>query len=83
MFATRRFAARAAIPRSSALFHSSRPNFVKVGDAIPSIELMETSPGSKVNLAKELSGKGVIIGVPGAFSRCLLLLSQTLLIDSF
>lgn len=33
---------------------------------------MEGSPGNKVNLAKELSsGKGVIIGVPAAFSEFL------------
>jgi hypothetical protein len=32
------------------------------------IELMEGSPGNKINLAKELTGKGLIIGVPAAFS---------------
>ncbi len=42
---------------------------VKVGDSIPNVDLFEDSPGNKVNLAKELSsGKGVIIGVPAAFS---------------
>ncbi len=42
---------------------------VKVGDSIPSVELAETSPGTKINLEKELaSGKGLIIGVPAAFS---------------
>ncbi|KAI9796440.1 MAG: hypothetical protein M1825_000619 [Sarcosagium campestre] len=42
---------------------------VKVGDSIPDLEvLQEGSPGTKVNLAKELKGKGVIIGVPAAFS---------------
>jgi 2-Cys peroxiredoxin 5 len=42
---------------------------VKVGDSIPSVELFEDSPGNKVNLATELaSGKGLIIGVPAAFS---------------
>ena len=46
---------------------------VKTGDAIPSVELVETTPGTKVNLAKELSsGKGLIIGVPAAFSESLL-----------
>jgi len=42
---------------------------VKVGDSIPSIELMEGGPENKVNLAdicKE--GKIVIFGVPGAFT---------------
>ena len=43
--------------------------FVQKGDTIPSIDLVENSPGNKVNLAKELSGKGVIVGVPAAFSR--------------
>lgn len=51
-------------------FHSSRPAFVKVGDEIPSLDvLVEDSPGNKVNLAKEFSTKdGLIIGVPAAFS---------------
>lgn len=42
---------------------------VKVGDSIPSIEVFEDSPGTKIDLSKELaSGKGLIIGVPAAFS---------------
>lgn len=42
---------------------------MKVGDAIPNVDLFEDSPGNKVNLASELgSGKGLIIGVPAAFS---------------
>ncbi|KAL9100032.1 MAG: hypothetical protein Q9163_004549 [Psora crenata] len=41
---------------------------VKAGDAIPSIELFENTPGTKVDLSKELKGKGLIIGVPAAFS---------------
>ena len=49
-------------------FHASAPAFVKVGDSIPNIELVEGSPGNKVSIAKELEGKGVIIGVPAAFS---------------
>jgi len=40
---------------------------VKVGDSIPSIELVEGAPDKKVNLATEL-GTGLIIGVPAAFS---------------
>lgn len=71
MFATRR--AAVALSRGArqpiASFHSTRPSFVKVGDAIPDIELVENSPGNKVSLAKELTGKGLIIGTPGAFSR--------------
>lgn len=70
MFAARRFTA--AVPRTlsaqSALFHASRPALVKVGDAVPNVELVENSPGNKVNLSKELTEKGVIVGVPAAFS---------------
>lgn len=45
------------------LFHASAPAFVKVGDKLPDVDLVEGSPGNKVNLAKELTGKGVIIGI--------------------
>ena len=42
---------------------------VKVGDSIPDVQVFEDSPGNKISLAKELaSGKGLIIGVPAAFS---------------
>jgi len=41
---------------------------VKAGDKLPDIDLVEGSPGNKVNLSKELTGKGVIVGVPAAFS---------------
>jgi len=70
----------------SRLFHATPRPLVKAGDAIPSVNgLMEGSPGNKVDLAKELSsGKGVIVGVPAAFSMyfihyaCALLLSLSL-----
>ncbi|PLB50221.1 AhpC/TSA family protein [Aspergillus steynii IBT 23096] len=69
MFAARRFT---AVPRAlsqRSLFHSTAPAFVQKGDAIPDLDvLVEDSPGNKVNLAKELQGKGVIVGVPAAFS---------------
>ncbi|KAL1956187.1 hypothetical protein VTO42DRAFT_7534 [Malbranchea cinnamomea] len=69
MFVSKRIAARASrINQSMALFHTSRPSLVKVGDPVPSVELVENSPGNKVNLAKELTGKGLIIGIPAAFS---------------
>ena len=43
---------------------------VKVGDSIPSIELVEGAPDKKVSLATEFgSGSGIIIGVPAAFSE--------------
>merc|ERR1711997_986252 len=42
---------------------------IKVGDALPSVDLFEGTPGNKVNLAEECkSGKHVIMGVPGAFT---------------
>ncbi|GAD94822.1 AhpC/TSA family protein [Paecilomyces variotii No. 5] len=70
MFAAKRLTT--ALPRvhaQRALFHSTRPAFVKAGDAIPDLDvLVEDSPGNKVNLAKELKGKGVIVGTPAAFS---------------
>lgn len=52
-------------------FHvSALYNMVQPGDAIPDVELVEKSPGNKVSLAQELaSGKGLIIGVPAAFSE--------------
>ncbi|EDL33256.1 peroxiredoxin 5, isoform CRA_a [Mus musculus] len=54
---------------------------IKVGDAIPSVEVFEGEPGKKVNLAELFKGKkGVLFGVPGAFtpgcSKVRLLLSR-------
>lgn len=67
MFA-RRLATQATRVRA-APFHSTSRNLVQKGDAIPNLEvLVENSPGNKVNLAKEIKGKAVIIGVPAAFS---------------
>lgn len=69
MFAARRsrsiLCSRVAVSK----FHSTPRAFVKVGDAIPDVDLMESSPGNKVNLSKVLTGKGLIIGVPAAFSK--------------
>lgn len=44
------------------LFHASAPAWVKVGDKLPDVDLVEGSPGDKVNLANELTGKGLVIG---------------------
>ena len=55
-------------------FHTSPLACVKVGDRLPDLAdvLMEDSPENKINLAQELSnGKGLIIGVPAAFSKLL------------
>jgi len=49
-------------------FHASRVDSVQVNDAIPNVELMENSPVNKVSIGKELKGKGLIIGIPAAFS---------------
>jgi hypothetical protein len=49
-------------------FHTSPRAFVNVGDTLPGIELVEKSPGNKVNLKDEIKGKALIIGVPAAFS---------------
>ncbi|KAL8909211.1 MAG: hypothetical protein Q9207_000385 [Kuettlingeria erythrocarpa] len=54
--------------RTRRTFSTSFPALVKVGDRIPDLELVEGSPGNKVNLSKELRGKGVVIGVPAAFT---------------
>ena len=70
--ATRRFVVSAPVTIGSRAFHPGGPAMVKVGDRIPDLELVEDSPGNKVNLSKELKqGKGVIIGVPAAFSKSL------------
>jgi 2-Cys peroxiredoxin 5 len=79
MFAARRFVT--ATPRAfgaARAFQSSARANVKVGDAIPDIELVETSPGNKVNIAKELQGKGIIVGVPAAFSMLLIIGNHTM-----
>ena len=54
-------------------FTTTRPAFVRVGDAIPDMTVLaEGSPGNKVNMAEEIgSGKALIIGVPAAFSELL------------
>ena len=57
----------ATVPHQN--FHTTTATMVKVGDSIPSLDLVEGTPGSKVNLAQELKGKGLIIGVPAAFSK--------------
>jgi peroxiredoxin 5 len=53
---------------------------VKAGDSIPNIDLFEDSPGNTVNLAKELTGNGVIIGVPAAFSMSNIVIVESELI---
>jgi len=75
-FAARSFIS-ASLPRTAVSvqrqpFHSSAPAWVRVGDGIPDLDVLtEDSPSNKVNLAKELKGKGrgLIIGVPAAFSE--------------
>lgn len=62
MFATARRIPLLRPVASRRLFHASAPAFVNVGDKLPDVDLVEGSPGNKVNLSKELTGKGVIIG---------------------
>jgi 2-Cys peroxiredoxin 5 len=67
MFAARRpsLPLQAGLRRlAAAPFHASAPAFVRVGDKIPNVELMEGSPGNKVDIAAELKGDGLIIGEP-------------------
>jgi hypothetical protein len=49
-------------------FSSTTAIMVQAGDPIPAIDLVEDSPGNIVSLRKELTGNGLIIGVPAAFS---------------
>lgn len=51
-------------------FHiSSRNMVIAVGDKLPSVDLFESTPANKVNLAKEAAGKKIIVfAVPGAFT---------------
>lgn len=63
---------RTAVSVQRLPFHSSAPVWVQVGDGIPDLDVLtEHSPSTKINLAKELKGKGrgLIIGVPAAFSE--------------
>ena len=75
MSSTRRLVT--CLPRTTTLharaaFHASAPAYVNVGDSVPNVEVLhENSPGNKVNLATELVGNGLIIGVPAAFSMFL------------
>lgn len=70
MFAARRLANIPRVRAQASLFHSTAPAFVQKGDAIPNLDvLVENSPGNKVNLAKEIKNKAVIIGTPAAFSE--------------
>lgn len=42
---------------------------IKVGDAVPSVTVFEKEPGNKLNLAELFKNKkGVLFGVPGAFT---------------
>ena len=42
---------------------------LQVGDALPSVELHEGTPKTKVNIKDLFAGKtGILFGVPGAFT---------------
>lgn len=43
--------------------------FLQVGDTLPSVEVMEGTPNSTVNVKDLFAGKkGVLFAVPGAFT---------------
>lgn len=66
--ALRRLSLNASRPARS--FHSSARTSIKVGDRLPNLDvLVENSPGNKVNLSELVSGRGLLIGVPAAFSK--------------
>ena len=60
------------------LFSSSPAIMVKAGDPVPAVELVEDSPGNFVNLRKQLTGDGLIIGLTAAFSNYLLYIPATI-----
>ncbi|XP_042296980.1 peroxiredoxin-5, mitochondrial [Sceloporus undulatus] len=61
-------AAGAARPRSFASGAAAMAA-LKVGDKLPSVEVYEGDPGTKVNIASLFKGKkGILFGVPGAFT---------------
>ncbi|EPQ05630.1 Peroxiredoxin-5, mitochondrial [Myotis brandtii] len=65
---SRRRRVRGRRPRGDAPPPSLRLQ-IKVGDAIPSVEVFEGQPGNKVNLTELFKGKKrVLFGVPGAFT---------------
>ena len=74
MFASRNLVAKYCLRlgQQHAQFHATARAFVQVGDTIPDLEVLaEGSPGNKVNLGQALkTGKGLVIGVPAAFSLC-------------
>ena len=56
-------------PIASRFLHTSKMAPVKVGDAIPDVDLFEGAPDKKVNLAQLCKdSKIVVFGVPGAFT---------------
>ncbi|XP_015424467.1 PREDICTED: peroxiredoxin-5, mitochondrial [Myotis davidii] len=62
-------AAHPAAARGPAFCRFHCGTAIQVGDAIPSVEVFEGQPGNKVNLAELFKGKkGVLFGVPGAFT---------------
>jgi hypothetical protein len=66
-------ASRTATTGSGRLFHSSTRACVRIGDELPSVKLVENSPGNLVDVREEIAkkgmGRGLIVGVPAAFSK--------------
>ncbi|KAL8794534.1 MAG: hypothetical protein Q9195_002869 [Heterodermia aff. obscurata] len=72
----------ASSPVRSRPFRTTSPALVAVNDRVPDLDLVEDSPGNKVNLSQELAhGQGLIIGVPAAFTYVTGRLSKSYLVD--
>ncbi|XP_069501247.1 peroxiredoxin-5, mitochondrial [Ambystoma mexicanum] len=54
---------------ASSSYRAVRTMALKVGDALPNVEVFECEPGHKVSVAEIFKGKkGILFGVPGAFT---------------
>mmetsp|Transcript_440 Transcript_440/g.1313 ORF Transcript_440/g.1313 Transcript_440/m.1313 type:complete len:197 (+) Transcript_440:38-628(+) len=63
------FRARTRPTRASRSIFQFRAMAAKVGDSIPAVTLYEGSPGNEVKLQDVFKGKkGILFGVPGAFT---------------
>jgi len=62
-------AATAATAAARRSFVTTAANRIAVGDKLPEVTLFEETPGGAVDLSKLFAGKkGVLFGVPGAFT---------------
>eukprot|EP00794_Sanderia_malayensis_P017365 gene17365-19102_t len=68
--ATASFGIRSAFARVAGIHSSAALNMtIKAGDALPSVEVYESTPADKVNVADLFKDKkGILFAVPGAFT---------------